>query len=472
VQKDSSQALEQNDWREFKPLFGGGKIKICDTLRAVTPFGGLSVLIEFLGRIGLVERLSHRPPYQPKSPNHYDPGQILVGFMLSVIAGAQRFAHANQLRADRALHALLGMRRFPSDDTLLNYFRRFSQADVERFWRPLWRWLISRLPLLEKGFSLHLDSTIFSRHGTQQQGAARGYHPRRPGRLSHHPLLAVLAEANFVLHAWLLSGNTGSGQGAAQFLSEALSLLGSAHRIRCVRADSGFYADNFLSFLEERQLPYIIVARLTTYLKSRLYQIHQWQAVDATYSVSEFNFKLWSWKSARRFVVVREEVQSRSRRWAAGSLSCQVTFSGSLLPIRAIQPWKSGAITMAAPPLSAALTSSRTNWLLIISACARSSRPSRLSWLCSSVSICWVNFSAPLTRHSRATNSLLPSASSSLPVVPSWAVADTIWSYTCPKTGAATRTASPYSKSSYTGLPQFLRSSIHKRKMPHDFPQI
>jgi predicted metalloprotease len=22
---------------EFKPLFGGGKIKICDTLRAVTP---------------------------------------------------------------------------------------------------------------------------------------------------------------------------------------------------------------------------------------------------------------------------------------------------------------------------------------------------------------------------------------------------------------------------------------------------
>jgi hypothetical protein len=35
--------------------------------------------------------------------------------------------------------------------------------------------------------------------------------PRRPGRLSHHPLLAVLAEANFVLHAWLRSGNAGAG---------------------------------------------------------------------------------------------------------------------------------------------------------------------------------------------------------------------------------------------------------------------
>jgi hypothetical protein len=94
--------------------------------------------------------------------------------MLSVIAGAQRFAHANQLRADRALHALLGMRRFPSDDTILNYFRRFSQAEIERFWRPLWRWLIGRLPWQASGYSLDLDSTIFSRQGTQQQGAAKG----------------------------------------------------------------------------------------------------------------------------------------------------------------------------------------------------------------------------------------------------------------------------------------------------------
>jgi hypothetical protein len=97
--KDSSQRPKQNDWQEFKPLFGGGKIKLCDTLRAVTPFGGLSVLIEFFNRIGLVEQPQHRSLYRSTSPNHYDPGQILIGFMLSVIAGAQRFAHANQLRA-------------------------------------------------------------------------------------------------------------------------------------------------------------------------------------------------------------------------------------------------------------------------------------------------------------------------------------------------------------------------------------
>ena len=53
------------------------------------------------------------------------------------VFAARRFAHASQPRADRALQALLGMSRFRSDDTILNYFRRFTQGEIEHFWRPL-----------------------------------------------------------------------------------------------------------------------------------------------------------------------------------------------------------------------------------------------------------------------------------------------------------------------------------------------
>jgi Transposase DDE domain group 1 len=53
------------------------------------------------------------------------------------------------------------------------------------------------------------------------------------------------------------------------------------------------------------------VARLTPYLKSRLHQISDWQSADATYSVSEFRFKLWNWQTFRRFVVVREQIQPK-----------------------------------------------------------------------------------------------------------------------------------------------------------------
>ena len=46
-------------------------------LNQLHTFGGLSAFTEFLARIGLVEQLVSRTPYQPKSGNQYDPGQIL-----------------------------------------------------------------------------------------------------------------------------------------------------------------------------------------------------------------------------------------------------------------------------------------------------------------------------------------------------------------------------------------------------------
>jgi len=104
-------------------------------------------------------------------------------------------------------------------------------------------------------------STVFSREGAQE-GAAKGYAPRRPGRKSHHPILAVLAEMPFVLHAWMRSRNTGSSRGV-EFLKKALALLSKGMGIRCVRADNGFFDQKLLTFLEEIGFSYIAVAKLS-----------------------------------------------------------------------------------------------------------------------------------------------------------------------------------------------------------------
>jgi hypothetical protein len=103
---------------------------------------------------------------------------------------------------------MLGLGRFPSDDTIRNFFLRFSQAHIEAFWRPLWRWLLRLLACPKAGFALDLDSTVFCREG-HQEGARKGFNPRRKGRDSHHPLLAVLAEAPFILHGCCAAGTQG-----------------------------------------------------------------------------------------------------------------------------------------------------------------------------------------------------------------------------------------------------------------------
>lgn len=101
-------------------------------------------------------------------------------FLIAVASGARRFAQTSWLRGDRALHGLLGIKRFPSDGTIRNLFLRFGMAEVQQFFEPLTEWMMERLPARAGGHSLDLDSTVFERHGEQQEGAAKGYNPRRP----------------------------------------------------------------------------------------------------------------------------------------------------------------------------------------------------------------------------------------------------------------------------------------------------
>jgi Transposase DDE domain group 1 len=246
--------------RKISVLWGEKKVVLRQTPRAVTPFGGLSAFVEFLQRIGFPERVQQDLPFCLSSPNAIPGGQTFSAFLIAVVAGARRFAHSSMLRADRALHALLGMKRFPSDGTIRNLFKRFTQGMVVRMYEPLWAWQVARLPKRDGGYSLDLDSTVFERYG-QQEGARKGYNPKKHGRASHHPLLAVLGEAYFILHGWLRSGNTTAGRGAVEFLQEALAKLSNVEGVRGVRADAGFFDQKLLAYLEAQGLGYIVVVR-------------------------------------------------------------------------------------------------------------------------------------------------------------------------------------------------------------------
>jgi hypothetical protein len=294
---------------ESTRIFGGQKVSLRETDRALTPFGGVVVFLEFLHKIGLVEKVSECLPVRHRSPNSIPPAQTYIAFLISVAVGARRFAQTSWLRGDRALHELLGIKRFPSDDTIRNLFLRFGMGEVQRFFEPMTEWMMERLPQHAEGHSLDLDSTVFERHGQQQEGALKGYNPRRPGRVSHHPLLAVLAESHFVMHGWLRSGNSGTGRGVTEFLKEALALWGERGPLRVVRADAGFFDKDLFTFLEERKIPYIVVARFTKCVKREVTRIVDWRALDENYAVGECEIKLMGWDKPRRFVAVRERIR-------------------------------------------------------------------------------------------------------------------------------------------------------------------
>ncbi|MDE3178335.1 MAG: transposase [Acidobacteriota bacterium] len=69
----------------------------------------------------------------------------------------------------------------------------------------------------------------------------------------------------------------------------------------------GLCPDNRISGGEV--LSYIVVARLTRWLKQEAARVKEWRALDSVYAVGEFQLQLFGWDRARRFVVIREEIR-------------------------------------------------------------------------------------------------------------------------------------------------------------------
>lgn len=84
-------------------LWRGKKVGLRETQRAVTPFSRLAVFVEFFAADRL---LAVRQCRSPSSAKAIDTVKTFTAFLLSVVAGAQCFAHASLLRADAALGAL------------------------------------------------------------------------------------------------------------------------------------------------------------------------------------------------------------------------------------------------------------------------------------------------------------------------------------------------------------------------------
>lgn len=295
---------------ELTPLNGQKAIGITFTDKPVTAFGGLALFVAFAQRIGLAPQLAGALPFVLTSPNATPPHQIVLAFFAGVLAGARRFAQLACLRVDEPVRQLFGLRRFPSTATFTRFFRRFTAKTVTTTFEPLFRWCLARLPARPQGYTLDLDSSVFERYG-EQEGARKGYNPKKRGRPSHHPLFAVLAEARCIAHVWLRSGNAGTARGATAFLAEVRALLAAGIRLTLVRADSGFFEEAILLALEAVALPYAIAARFTNPLQAAVYRV-AFHPFAPGLEVGELWYKAHRWTQARRLIVVREELAVRA----------------------------------------------------------------------------------------------------------------------------------------------------------------
>ena len=286
------------------------RLQIAYTNKPVSGWGGLVALIRYFDRAGVRDLLHRALPDGRTSPNQIPAVEIVLALFAAVLTGAKRFAHVERLRADEVVRAILGVARMPSAMTLTRYFGGFVRSQVEHLTAVLWRFTLARVQPVPLGAVLDLDSTVFERYG-HQEGALRGHNPRKHGRPSHHPLLAILAEAKVVCNAWLRSGNAGTARGVGAFLAETLAKLPPRFRLYALRADAGFFVTEFLADLETRLLPYAIAVRMNRLVHRQIVGLTTWRPFGPGLEVAETGYRALRWPQPRRLVVVRERIQER-----------------------------------------------------------------------------------------------------------------------------------------------------------------
>lgn len=284
-------------------------LQISFTDKEITPWSGTILLKKMLDRMNLDEQLDKLSLPAQGSNRGYAPSQLVKQFMTSIWCGANKFEHCEVTRHDEVLRQCWGFKQMAGCKSFQRFFNKHTTAINHDIFTPLYQWFFGSLQF--DNYTLDVDSTIFTRYGNQQ-GSRKGYNPVKPGRNSHHPLLAFIEETRMVANFWLRSGNTYTSNNFQGFLSDTIEKL-NGKKIGLLRADSGFYGKEVFDYLEENEQigSYIIAARQYKPIQQKLAGHTLWMKVCNGIEVGETSYQSPLWDKPRRLVMVRQLITER-----------------------------------------------------------------------------------------------------------------------------------------------------------------
>ena len=272
----------------------------------LTHFGGLVLIQRFCQKLRLRWLLQRDVQTQVRRTDYW-PSDLFLALLYAVIAGLRRINKTEILQYNGTFLTLLGLERFPDQSTLRRFLKALPPSAIRQLVglhdRLRRQWF--NLPSTPGSLLLDLDSVVVTVYG-KQQGARLGYNPRKKGRRSYHPLLCFEATRHEFWHGSLRPGDASANTGVVHFMRRCLAKLPVGwprSRVR-VRADSGFFGNKFISYLEACGCGYVIVAKMYSTLRRKVLSL-RFQGNPDSIGTAEFEFQCAGWKEPRRFVAIR-----------------------------------------------------------------------------------------------------------------------------------------------------------------------
>lgn len=287
----------------------GGRIHVeWDPAASVTPLGQLPFFIEFLKVSGLFDAWVADCPLTYQSNNAPDKRAVLATFLLSILAGHQRYAHITAIRNDGIHPELLGVSQLVSEDAARRALAKMDESvGVEWLERHLAK---TTQPLLSTPWILDLDATVKCLYG-KQEGALVGYNPKKPGRPSHCYHSALMANTRLALAVEVMAGNETAPSHSMPGIWAWLDSLPKAARPALLRGDIAYGSENVMREAELRGQAYLSKLKLTRNVKTlikKLFRSNEWEDAGQGWAGMEDRLTLAGWSRERRVVVLRRKL--------------------------------------------------------------------------------------------------------------------------------------------------------------------
>jgi hypothetical protein len=289
----------------------GKGIEVSFSGRNLTPFGGIGLLGGLMHRLTVKEALESKVQLLRRA-RKYSVGDMLLSLIYARALDLERLSDTAALHMDRVFQQVVGFGDYPHQSSFSRFLSKFTVAaakDIGEVSVGLWRTVRDK-PGGHSRMTLDMDSHVTTVYGKQQR-AKVGYNPKKRGRKSYHPLLCFIGETRDFLWGRFRPGDRNNVQDSKGFLKECLARLGAGIKELFLRADSGFYSDNFLRYLEGKRgmrIRYAVVAKLYPAIQAQLAGLG-YRDIGSGVEVGEFRYQGLRWKKARRMVVIREEIK-------------------------------------------------------------------------------------------------------------------------------------------------------------------
>src|SRR5216683_1871522 len=155
----------------------------------LTSYGGLELLRRYFQLIGLTQRL-RRGFREHQLGGDYGCAHLVLLVIALLVVGARRLQHLRYVAADALFARLCGLARIPSDRTVVNWLKQFTQASLRALARVNSELLYEQIQQLDlRRLTIDVDGTVI-RTGGKVAWAMRGFNPHHPKDPSYYPLLA------------------------------------------------------------------------------------------------------------------------------------------------------------------------------------------------------------------------------------------------------------------------------------------